>query len=564
MLAFALVAAGLACGGERPALGATRGGAAGDAQAPEPRFVAVSAGATSTCALTDRGRAYCWGSDSAGQLGTGATGPSSSTPVAVRGSAFTAITVGQDHACGLSGDGVAYCWGSNEQGALGTGQRALVNPTPTPIAGRARFQSIDAGTTRTCAVTLQGAVYCWGRFSVPSADPAGRSASVPTPVASSIRFRTVSVGLAHACGRGADSGVYCWGLNHFGELGRGPPGASHSNQSPGSPTLTATVVSVGVSATGSCAVTADGVAYCWGRNMFGELGNGTSTEQYTANPVPSRVVGSQRWRQVSTGGGYTCGLTVEGEVKCWGLNAPNVFLLGSDSTPDMCVGPPPRPCTTKPIPVAGGLRFSNVSAGGTHTCGVTSDGQIFCWGTNDYGELGTGSTEPAVHPSRVVFGPALAPASSERSLGQPESTPIGTPVAVAPSVRKLISRALLPDSPPPIPHPIGVHERKPKIALFLTGAAELLVADPHGRRTGFDPSDRRSYGEIPDAVYGIDAGTFRAQLNDAPITSSFHPVPGHGEVVVLTLQRGANRLDLSVRAQGTTGTDRDRLTFIVQ
>ena len=424
MLAFSLVAARLDCGGERPAPGATQGGAASDAQAPEPRFVAVSAGATSTCGLTDRGQGYCWGSDSAGQLGRGsargrgATGPSSRVPVAVRGPAFTAITVGQDHACALSRDGVAYCWGSNEQGALGTGQRATINPVPTPVASKARFQSIDAGTTRTCAVTLQGTVYCWGRFSVPSGDPAGKSASVPTPVAGSIRFRSVSVGLVHACGIGADSGVYCWGLNHFGELGRDPPNASLPNQSPGSPTLTAPVVSVGVSATGSCAVTADGIAYCWGRNMFGELGNGTSTEQYTANPVPSRVVGAQRWQQVSTGGGYTCGVTVQGVAHCWGLNAPDVLLLGSDSAPDRCVGPPPRPCSAKPIPVAGGLRFSQISAGGSHTCGVTSDGHIFCWGTNDYGELGTGSTEPAVNPVRVVFGPAPAPTPNERSLGR--------------------------------------------------------------------------------------------------------------------------------------------------
>ncbi len=368
----------------------------------EPTFVSVTAGGSMTCALTDAGRAYCWGSNSVGQLGN--RNPRERTvPVAVAGDhTFTTISAGDQHVCALLASGAAYCWGGNVEGALGSGGVVDSEPVPTPVAGGLRFASISAGVDRTCAVTLGGTAYCWGRYSSPSDDPVGRAVALPTPVPGTLRFRSIAVGLRHACGIGQDNHVYCWGQNDVGELGRGSPDLSRANQVPGPPTMTTPVASVSVSVSTSCAVTLDGASYCWGQNMFGQLGNGTSTAEDTPNVAPSRVVGDQKWRQISAERRYACAVTVAGAAYCWGENASK--LLGSDSATERCgAGSRPRVCSTKPLPVGGGLPFRQVAAGWRHACGVGEDGHVYCWGTNEYGELGTGSYEASVQPARVVF-----------------------------------------------------------------------------------------------------------------------------------------------------------------
>lgn len=420
-----ILAVALACSGAgAEGRGTSRSAQHVAARDSEPTFAFVSAGGSMTCALTTQGNAYCWGSDADGQLGDGARqgNEGNAAPLAVAGNhRFTAISAGDRHVCAVTTEGAAYCWGKNMEGALGSDTAAHQQAIPTLVSGGLRFRSISAGWDRTCAVTPDGRAYCWGRHSVPSADPYGRAAAVPTPVPGAQGFRSTAVASGHACGIGADSLVYCWGQNDFGVLGRGSTDRSVGTQSPGPPTLTMPVANVSVSTSTSCVVTLDGVAYCWGSNQSGALGNGTSTDEYTATATPSRVVGDQQWRQISTAGAYTCAVTLDGAAYCWGSNGlepgRGLKLLGSDAATDRCgAGPRPRLCSASPLPVAGGLRFRQVSAGAMHACGVTEDGRVYCWGANEDGELGNGSSKAAIEPTRIVF-PAPAPG---RERGAPE------------------------------------------------------------------------------------------------------------------------------------------------
>jgi alpha-tubulin suppressor-like RCC1 family protein len=126
----------------------------------------------------------------------------------------------------------------------------------------------------------------------------------------------------------------------------------------------------------TCALSAAGVAYCWGYNGFGRLGDGTGQDQTS----PVSVAGGLRFAALSAGGLHACGVTTGGAVYCWGLN--RYGQLGDGSLTDRL----------SPVPVAGGLSFVGLSAGGTYTCGVTTSGPVYCWGENPYGVLGDGTT----------------------------------------------------------------------------------------------------------------------------------------------------------------------------
>ncbi|TMQ08144.1 MAG: hypothetical protein E6J91_33910 [Deltaproteobacteria bacterium] len=162
-------------------------------------FVSVSAGAHHTCGVTNSGAAYCWGDDSAGQLGDGDS-TSHLSPVAVQGGlTFASVSAGFDHTCGLTTGGVAYCWGRNDGGALGDGTTtpAFVR-TPVAVSGRLTFKSLSAGFGLTCGVTNPGTAYCWGEGWL-----------TPTVVPGNLTFAMISAG-GQLCGVTASNLAYCW------------------------------------------------------------------------------------------------------------------------------------------------------------------------------------------------------------------------------------------------------------------------------------------------------------------------------------------------------------------
>ncbi len=170
---------------------------------PPLRFVMVTAGADHVCALTDRGEAYCWGSNEFGQLGIGsADAPPHTKPARISGDVrFSTVVAGLTHTCGLTRDGDAFSWGANDSAQLGDG--TIKNSAiPVRVATDVLFRTIGPGGTHTCAVTGDGVGYCWGgnwhgQLGVGNRD--GDAAApccyrVPTPIRSDLRFRSAVAG----------------------------------------------------------------------------------------------------------------------------------------------------------------------------------------------------------------------------------------------------------------------------------------------------------------------------------------------------------------------------------
>jgi alpha-tubulin suppressor-like RCC1 family protein len=145
----------------------------------------------------------------------------------------------------------------------------------------------------------------------------------------------------------------------------------------------------------TCGVTTDDRAYCWGSSDWGQLGNGTNSgtdtcNTHPCNPRPTAVSGGLRFRHVSAGDQFTCGLTTGDRVYCWGRNESGQLGDGTTTTARLA-----------PVAVAGGRSFRSVRAGGAHTCAIATSRAAFCWGRNNSGQLGDGTTTQRLTPVRV-------------------------------------------------------------------------------------------------------------------------------------------------------------------
>ena len=359
--------------------------ACSDPSAPPPStgIVAVSAGNEHTCAVQEDGVALCWGNGAGGRIGNGgdtAVAHRVSLPTPVNTSVrFTQIAAGEMHTCALTSQGRAYCWGMNQFGQLGDGTTET-RRVPVPVAGNLTFSSIGAGAYHTCAVAKSAAMYCWGdneigQLGQPDAqEPCGAPCSrSPVAVAGTGRFKMVAVGGFHTCGITTELQAFCWGYNYDGQTGAG-----YYSGSIAVPTAVATSLdftSIVAGAGHSCALTADGVAYCWGGGEYGQIGNGEmGSNNYSAEPVP--VLSSLRYSTLSAGGLHTCGVSSTATL-CWGSGPLGNAVTGVSTTP---------------VAINTIYHFVSLDAGAHHQCVVDSYHSAFCWGDNTSGQVGTGSS----------------------------------------------------------------------------------------------------------------------------------------------------------------------------
>lgn len=254
------------------------------------RFVSVTAGAFQTCALAADLTAWCWGDNSLGELGNG-TATSSTTPVRVQSAVrFASLASGDGavHVCAVDVTGNPWCWGDNSAGQLGTGTAGGASNVPVRVqepAGVSLIGFSGAGVAHTCAVSSAGEAFCWGDNSVGQLGTGNTTPSAaPVRAATAAHFTSVTPGWFHTCGATSGAGAQCWGDNSFGKVGNGQSG----NQ-----VLTpATVVGsqgfgrMDPGADHSCTRARDGRAYCWGRGTSGELGQGANAD----SPTPVQVV----------------------------------------------------------------------------------------------------------------------------------------------------------------------------------------------------------------------------------------------------------------------------------
>jgi alpha-tubulin suppressor-like RCC1 family protein len=353
-------------------------------------FRQVSAAAGTTCGVTTGNRAYCWGLNYRGELGDGTT-TDHLRPVPVTGGLrFSQVSVGLDHSCGLTVDSLAYCWGGNSFGGLGDGT-TTDHPKPEPEAAGLRFRQLSAGTLHTCGITTANEVFCWGtstgagRF-----DELGENQRVfPFQLGAGLHFRDVSAGFStvlgqFTCAITLDNVPYCWGENDFAQLGLGSNGGLFPRPVPVTGGHRFRQVSGG--ATRTCAPNINRLAFCWGANWYGGVGDGTIIQR----TAPVRVARGLAFLDLADGGEYhACGIALDGRAYCWGLNGNGQLGDGTATN------------RLKPVAVAGGLQFRQLSTGSGYTCGVTTDHVAYCWGRGG-GQLGNGTTVGSLKPVAVA------------------------------------------------------------------------------------------------------------------------------------------------------------------
>ena len=351
-------------------------------------LVAVSAGGQHTCGVAASGAAYCWGSNSRGQLGIG-TGLDQVKPTMVSGGlSFQSVDAGQDHTCGITASGDAYCWGLGNDGKLGDGE-STQNLTPALVVGGLTWASVSAGFEHSCGVTTTNVGYCWGNgFAGALGNGSTTNSSMPVLVSGGLAFQSVDAGAFFSCGLTTNGDAYCWGQNTTGQLGNGS-----QNNSDVPVTVSGGLAFRSLSAGGlhACGITTANVGYCWGRNgSSGQLGDGSSTDSST----PVTVSGALALQSVHADNFHTCAVATSSDAYCWGANGSGA--LGNGSTIDQ----------TTPVLVSGGLTFQSVSVSlsgfRAHTCGMTTSGVVYCWGSGDDGQLGTGSESGATLPVKVI------------------------------------------------------------------------------------------------------------------------------------------------------------------
>jgi alpha-tubulin suppressor-like RCC1 family protein len=351
----------------------------------------ISSGGYFTCAIAGNS-AVCWGAGNSGQLGIGIQA-NSNVPMSVLSTGvlqdklFTQIDSGQNHVCAIA-SGAAFCWGYNESGQLGNNSR---NQSNTPVAVTATgflagkvVTVIGAGGSHSCAIA-SGAAFCWGSNNIGELGDGTRASSFvpvavdPTLVKAGSTYE-ISTGQAHSCALTAGA-AHCWGFNDGGRLGN----STYSNSNVPTAVVTKGVLdgkSITDIASGqqhSCVV-ANGAAFCWGTGSYGVLGNDEGRSY--SNPVAvstSGVLAGKTVTAIAVGYLHSCAIA-SGDVYCWGNNDQGQLGNSSNISSGVAVA------VTKTGALLG-KTVTSIIAGYNHTC-VIASGAVFCWGSNNQGQIG--------------------------------------------------------------------------------------------------------------------------------------------------------------------------------
>jgi len=421
----------------------------------------IVAGNAHTCVLTGQNRVRCWGDNQFGQLGYGNAIDVGDAPTRLP---FTAgdvplpfdpmtnlptdpvvqLVAGNNHTCVLQASGLIYCWGDNQFGQLGYNRTDnLGDGEPVTSFGYVTVGGpatrIAAGGDHTCAILKGGALRCWGRndfgqLGHGNTENIGDNETVDSAgnvdLGPGVTVKDLALGGFHTCALLTTGAVRCWGRNDFGQLGYGNTEALGDNEPINNlpdVSLTGTVQKLVAGDLHTCALTVAGTLRCWGLGQDGELGQdfpgffvfdnswGNQANEFPST-LPSDIDTGAPVTDVAAGGGHTCALSSDGQLKCWGFGGNGELGYGDFSD--------------RFTPPANGVNLDGVSAfaitaGEAHTCALRSNSTARCWGQGADGRLGLGSTD--LRPTATgnvdiqIFAPRFTIGGSVRGLGTSQS-----------------------------------------------------------------------------------------------------------------------------------------------
>lgn len=358
------------------------------------KYRSLVTGAQHSCDIASGGFVWCWGKNGGeGRVGQVDLDAESffSQPVRVPNTGPAAIRAKKlasfgRHTCALDVNGKAWCWGGNGWGTLGVPAISQSN-TPVAVAGGLQFKDIAVGADHSCAITMAGTMYCWGHNDWRQfASNALAMSETPMPAGTALQFKALTAGSSFTCGITVSDDALCWGYSGWGNLGDGTV-ISYGNTFSATPLAVSGGRSwrqVGAGQIHACGLTTAGLGFCWGNNG-GKLGNGATTESST----PVALTGVPTLSALAVGANHNCAIATTADVWCWGFNGNGQ------------AGQPASVAVVRPARVAN-IKAAEVAASGiatgsaAHSCAVSLDRlTVWCWGRNDYGQLGDGNTSGA-------------------------------------------------------------------------------------------------------------------------------------------------------------------------
>lgn len=345
------------------------------------------------------------------------------------------LASGGNHNCVTLKNGAVYCWGANAFGQSGTAPAASVPPTFVPRdinSATLTARDYAAGSLHTCGLRTDNTISCWGNGASGQLGgfPTGVDAASPVPLQPvRVNFNTsvflTSLGRGpdanHSCGLTDAGAVFCWGMdtsNQVTVLDAGAPGSCNGNdcRTIATQALTETAVQVATGAFHTCSLAANGAVRCWGAGRTGELGNnlhGTACGISCVDKV--FVVGVPPSTFIATGKSTSCSVVAsDGSVQCWGENENGMLghlpLAPDGGTVDPCCSIDcgfsqghPR-CVDHPVAVPGITQAKFLAVSDTAVCAMKIDGTVWCWGGNDKGQLGRGTSDPSpsIVPTKIA------------------------------------------------------------------------------------------------------------------------------------------------------------------
>lgn len=362
------------------------------------------------------GQAYCWGMGLYGRLGTG-TNSNVTVPTAVSttgvlsGKSILSLSTNNENTCAIASDKQAYCWGRASSGALGNnvnyGDSYAHTPIPMAVytggvlSGKT-IKAISTGALHSCVIASDNQAYCWGSTGSGQLGNGIMSAGdINKPVAVNVQgglagktIKAISAGSYHTCAIASDNQAYCWGA--ASRLGQGT-GAASSTPVAVSQTGALSgksLVSISAGDDHTCAVSTEGAVYCWGLNANSQVGDGTTAT--TFSPVLANAmngISNGTVASVSAGYRHTCAIGTNGAAYCWGLNESGELGDGSVTSS----------VTAKAVSIIkpSSRIFQSVYSGKFNSCGIASDNQSYCWGSNVNGQHGNATTAASLIPAAV-------------------------------------------------------------------------------------------------------------------------------------------------------------------
>ena len=191
---------------------------------------------------------------------------------------WRSVTAGNTRTCALRNDDSLWCWGNNVKGQLGDGT-VETRPSPVQVEAGSTWRTVDAGYFHTCGIRRDGTLWCWGEnFAGQLGDgTTGTMRTNPTPVGQDADWAQVAVGDYHTCARRKDESIWCWGDNNYGQLGDGTLGADQGKAVPVQISSKPRWLDLTTGNDHTCSLMDNDSLWCWGRNDYGQLGDGTTS-----------------------------------------------------------------------------------------------------------------------------------------------------------------------------------------------------------------------------------------------------------------------------------------------